>query len=108
MDLEAAARAIRPTGASTPLSGTGSPAVTEAKPEVKKPSFMPVVVRLESEEQKRVRLAEEAKEKRMKELEKQEEQDRKERKARQEAEKVKQQEESEKVGPEPPLHHTDE
>jgi translation initiation factor 4G len=72
---EAAAAAKAPSSVSS--SGVATPDADEA-PKKKIPA-LPVIVRLESEEQKKTRLAEEEKRKKMREEEAKEEQERKER-----------------------------
>ncbi|WVQ80834.1 hypothetical protein IAT38_002941 [Cryptococcus sp. DSM 104549] len=83
LDIAEAAKASKKT---PETSGTTSPApagetAAEAKEEApkKKMPALPVIVRIESEEQKKVRLAEEAEREKKRELEKKEEEERKER-----------------------------
>lgn len=74
---EAAAAAKGPTSSAT--SGAATPETTVEEPPKKKLPALPVIVRLESEEQKKTRLAEDEKRRKIQEQEEKEEQERKER-----------------------------
>ncbi|KAK8864522.1 hypothetical protein IAR55_001772 [Kwoniella newhampshirensis] len=89
---EVAKAAVKPTLSSAPSSGAATPELpseTPAEVPKKKLPTLPVIVRIESEDQKKKRLAEEAERERIKKIEEQEEQERKERQER----KVKEEEE---------------
>lgn len=95
---EEAAAAKGPTSTST--SGVGTPETGSEEPPKKKMPTLPVLVRMESEEQKKARLAEEEKLKKIKEQEEKEEAERKERRERrekEEAERKAKEEEEEKA-----------
>ncbi|WVR06939.1 hypothetical protein IAU60_003975 [Kwoniella sp. DSM 27419] len=101
MDLKDVVKANVKSGSSAPSSGAGTPELpSEAQVEApKKKPTLPVIVRIESEDQKKKRLAEEADRERIKQTEAQEEkerQERKERKAKEEQER-KAKEEAEKA-----------
>ncbi|WWD17169.1 hypothetical protein CI109_101607 [Kwoniella shandongensis] len=82
---EAAKAAVKPTLSSAPSSGAATPELpSEVAPEApkKKLPTLPVIVRIESEEQKKKRLAEDADRERIRKIEEKEEQERKERQER--------------------------
>jgi translation initiation factor 4G len=96
---EAAAAAKGPSSVSSSGVATPDVAVAEEAPKKKMPS-LPVIVRLESEEQKKTRLAEEEKRRKIKEEEAKEEQERKdrlERRAKEEEDRKTKEEEERKA-----------
>jgi translation initiation factor 4G len=87
VDIKEAAAAVKGPASSVSSSGGATPEIppAESKPEPPKQKVpaLPVIVRIESEEQRKQRLKEEADKERRRKIEEEEEQERKERKARQ-------------------------